>query len=58
MFARGLSQCREIGRIADFAPCIEFMLGQGPMMPVLAFRPAFFLPEGICPFSNFLLAGR
>ena len=34
------------------------MLGQGPMMPVLAFRPAFFLPEGICPFSNFLLAGR
>ncbi|MBB4510431.1 hypothetical protein GGE48_006452 [Rhizobium leguminosarum] len=57
MFARGLSQCCEVWRIIGFALlCIEFMFGQGPVMPVLAFRPPFILPQGICPSSDLLLA--
>lgn len=58
MFARGLSQCCEVWRIVGFTLLgIEFMLGESPVMPVLAFRSPFLLPQGICPFSDLLLAG-
>ncbi len=58
MFARGLSQGREIWRIVGLALLgVEFMFGQGPMMPVLAFWPPFLLPQGVCPSSDLLLAG-
>lgn len=57
MLARGLSQCCEVWRIVGFALLrVEFMFSQGPVMPVLAFRPPFFLPQGICLSSDLLLA--
>lgn len=57
MLARGLSQCCQVWRIVGFALLrIDFMFGQGPVMPVLAFRPPFFLPQGICPSSDLFLS--